>query len=398
MKKLFLIVLTTLLSTTLSAQERPLWMRFCAISPDGQSIAFSYKGDLYTVPATGGTAKQLTTNAAYDSNPIWSPDGSKIAFVSDRYNGALNLYVISRDGGQPVLLTTSSHTKTPIVFTDNDHVVFSMADMPTRQSIIPALSKFPQLYEVSVKGGRPHLYSALAMADLNINRKTGDVLYHSIKGTEDPFRKHHQSPACRDIWLWSKGKYTQLTTFKGEDRTPVWTVDGKGYYYLSEQDGTFNVWKRSLDGAQDQQITRHKTNPVRFLTSSNDGLLCYGYDGEIYTLREGGQPQRVNIKVVSDRTDRDLIQQTLTNGCTEICASPNGKEVAFIVHGDIYVTSVDYKTTRRITDTPELERNISFSLMAPDWPMPLNVAVAGTSTRQVLSTRKKRNCSSIQLI
>ena len=361
MKKILLLVLTALLSTVMSAQERPLWMRFCAISPDGQTIAFSYRGDLYTVPATGGTAKQLTTNAAYDAMPIWSPDGSKIAFVSDRDNGALNMYVISRDGGLPVQLTTSSHTKTPIVFTDNEHVVFSMADMPTRQSIIPALAKFPQLYEVSVKGGRPRLYSALAMADLNINRKTGAVLYHSIKGTEDPFRKHHQSPACRDIWMWSKGHYTQLTTFKGEDRTPVWTTDGKGFYYLSEQDGTFNIWKRSLDGTKDQQITRHKTNPVRFLTSSNDGLLCYGYDGEIYTLREGGQPQRVSIKIVGDRSDRALIRQTLTSGCTEICASPNGKEVAFIVHGDIYVTSVDYKTTRRITDTPELERNLSFS-------------------------------------
>lgn len=361
MKKLLLLVLTATLSIAASAQERPLWMRFCAISPDGKTIAFSYKGDLYTVPVTGGTATQLTTNPAYDANPVWSPDGNKIAFVSDREGGALNIFIISRNGGVPTQITTSSHSKVPLAFSDNDHVVFSMADMPTRQSIIPAMSKFPQLYEVSTKGGRLHLYSALAMADININRKTGDVLYHSIKGTEDPFRKHHQSPACRDIWIMSKGKYTKLTNFKGEDRTPVWTADGKGYFYLSEQDGTFNVWKRSLDGTQNQQITYHKTNPVRFLTSSNDGTLCYGYDGEIYTLREGSQPQRVNIQIIGDRTDCDLIRQTLTTGVTEICASPNGKEVAFIVHGDIYVTSVDYKTTRRITDTPELERNICFS-------------------------------------
>ena len=361
MKNLLITVLATTLSLAAVAQERPLWMRYCAISPDGQTIAFSYKGDLYTVPVTGGSAKQLTTNPAYDANPVWSPDGSKIAFLSDRENGALNLFIISRDGGLPSQITTSSHSKIPLAFSDNNHVIFSMADMPTQQSIIPAMAKFPQLYEVSIKGGRPHLYSALAMADININRKTGDVLYHSIKGTEDPFRKHHQSPACRDIWLMSKGKYTKLTTFKGEDRTPVWAPDGKSYYYLSEQDGTFNVWKRSLDGTSDVQITRHKTNPVRFLTIANNGTLCYGYDGEIYTLREGAQPQRVNISIVGDRSDRDLIRQTLTTGATEICASPNGKEVAFIVHGDVYVTSMDYKTTRRITDTPELERNITFS-------------------------------------
>ena len=70
MKKLLLLVLTCLLSASVSAQERPLWMRYCAISPDGKTIVFSYKGDLFTVPVTGGAAKQLTTNPAYYSNPV----------------------------------------------------------------------------------------------------------------------------------------------------------------------------------------------------------------------------------------------------------------------------------------------------------------------------------------
>ena len=369
-------------------------MRFCSISPDGQTIAFSYKGDLFTVPVTGGTAKQITTNPAYDYCPVWSPDGSKIAFASDR-EGGINVWIISKNGGVPTQITTSSHYKNVLTFSDNDHVLFSMADMPSRQTIIPALGKFPQVYEVSIKGGRPRMYTTLPMADVNINRKTGDILYHDIKGSEDMYRKHHKSPICRDIWMMSKNKkFTKLTDFEGEDRTPVWTADGKGYYYLSEKDGTFNVWYRSLDGNQNQQITQHKTNPVRFLTASNDGTLCYGYDGEIYTVRQGAKPQRVNISIVSDRSDRDLIREVNTKGATEICASPSGKEVAsivsdrsdrdlirevntkgateicaspsgkevaFIAHGEVYVTSVDYKTTIRITDTPEQERNLSFS-------------------------------------
>ena len=360
MKKLLLTFLATTLSAITFAQERPLWMRFCAISPDGQTIAFSYKGDLFTVPVTGGTAKQLTTNAAYDYNPIWSPDGSRIAFASDR-EGGINVWVMPSQGGQPQQVTTSSHHKNLMTFTDNDHLLFSMADMPTRQSIIPSMGKFPQVYEVSIKGGRPRLFSGLMMADININRTTGDVLYHDIKGSEDMYRKHHQSAICRDIWLLSKGKYTKLTDFAGEDRTPVWTADGKGYYYLSEQDGTFNVWYRSLDGSRNEQITHHKTNPVRFLTAAANGTLCYGYDGEIYTVRQGAQPQRVNIRIVSDDSDRMLTREILTKGVTEMVTSPNGKEVAFIVHGEVYVTSTDYKTTRRITDTPELERNLCFS-------------------------------------
>ena len=363
MKKLLLLVLTTLLSATVSAQERPLWLRYCAISPDGSTIAFAYKGDLYTVPSTGGTAKQLTTNPAYEAKPVWSPDGSKIAFVSDRGEGAMNVYVIPSTGGEPRMLTTSSHNKSIIGFKDNDNVIFSMADMPTKQSIIAPVAKFPQVYEVNVKGGRPHLFSALMLADMNINRKTGDILYHDTKGGEDVFRKHHKSPICRDIWLLSKGKHTKLTDFAGEDRTPVWSVDGKGYYYLSEQNGSFNIWYRTLDGSQKQQITYHQTNPVRFLSAAQNGTLCYGYDGEIYTIQQGGKPQRINIYIAADRVDSDLIPEVDTKGATEVFPSPSGKEVAFVMHGDVYVTSVEYKTTKQITDTPEMERNICF---APD--------------------------------
>lgn len=60
------------------AQDNPLWMRYCAISPDGTTIAFTYKGDIYTVPSTGGRASQITTNPAHDTKPIWSPDGKKL--------------------------------------------------------------------------------------------------------------------------------------------------------------------------------------------------------------------------------------------------------------------------------------------------------------------------------
>ena len=360
MKKLMLSMTLAVAALTASAQEHPLWMRFPAISPDGQSIAFSYKGDLFVVPTAGGTARQLTTNAAYDAYPVWSPDGSRIAFASSR-EGSLDVYVISKDGGSPRRLTTHSADETPVTWSDNDHVLYSCVLMPTAQSSIFAQRDFPQVYEVCTQGGRPRLYSTLTMEDMSFNGQ-GDILYHDKKGYEDPYRKHHQSAICRDIWLLKDGHHTKLTTFRGEDRTPRWAPDGKSFYYLSEQDGTFNVWQRSLDGKSDQQITRHQQNPVRFLTTSLDGTLCYGYDGEIYT-NKNGQEQKVSISITTDRNDRDLIRKLQTSGATEIKLSPKNKELAFVMHGDVYVTSLDYKTTKQITDTPEQERSIDF---APD--------------------------------
>ena len=352
------LVAGALMAVSAIAQTNPLWMRYCAISPDGQTIAFSYKGDIFTVPSQGGTAHQVTSNDAYDAYPVWSPDGQRIAFASAR-EGSLDVYIVDRQGGTPRRLTTDSGSETPLCFKDDGTVLFEATNMPTAQSILFASRSFPQVYQVSTSGGRAQLFSALPMQDLSINSR-GDILYHDIKGYEDPYRKHHTSSITRDIWLNQGGKFTKLTSFNGEDRTPRWAPDGNAYYYLSEQDGTFNVYKGSIGGMA-QQLTRHTKHPVRYLTVADNGTLCYSYNGEIYTLREGGEPQRVDITVNADRSDKELIRQIKSSGATAISVSPSGKEVAFVMHGDVYVTSVEYKTTKQITDTPEQERTIDFS-------------------------------------
>ena len=358
MKRFFFI---TVLGIALSAnaQNAPLWLRHSAISPDGQTIAFSYKGDIFTVAVQGGEARQLTTHAAYDAYPVWSPDGSQLAFASAR-EGSLDVYIMNREGGEPRRLTTHSGREIPKAFLDAATVLYEAMDMPTAESILFPSSSFPQVYQISTTGGRSRLFSALPMQDLSMN-DTGDILFHDIKGYEDPMRKHHTSAITRDVWLKRGEQYTRLTSFKGEDRTPRWAADGKAFYYLSEQDGTFNIYKRTLDGNKEQQLTHHKGNPARFLSVDANGTLCYTYDGELYTLREGLQPQKVSVTIRADRTDRDLIRRTQSSGAREISLSPDGKDIAFTMHGDIYVTSVDYKTTKRVTDTPEQERNISFS-------------------------------------
>ena len=359
MKKIFLSAALLAASLASFAQQNPLWMRYPAISPDGSTIVFAYKGDIYSVPSQGGEARQLTTNAAFDSYPIWSPDGKKIAFASNR-EGSMDVYVINANGGAPARLTTNSGSELPVAFKDNDHVLFSANVMPTAQSNLFASREFSQVYEVSTQGGRPKLYSVLPMENISINAK-GQVLYHDCKGYEDKWRKHHTSPITRDIWMLDGGKYQKLTSFKGEDRNPVWAQDGQSFYYLSEQNGSFNVYHRNVASGKDTQVTHNQKNPIRFLTSSQSGLLCYGYDGEIYTVKEGAEPQKVNISITTDNAEPSLVRQIRSNGATEIALSPSGKEVAFVMHGDVYVTSVDYKTTKRITDTPQQERNVSFS-------------------------------------
>lgn len=357
MNKLILATLLGAYGLAAQAQDNPLWMRHPAISPNGKTIAFSYQGDIFTVPSSGGTAKQITSNAAFDSYPVWSPDGNHIAFASNR-EGSIDVWVMDANGGIPKRVTTNSGSEYPLRWKDNSTIMFKASIMPTAKSIIFAGS-YPQVYTVGMDGGRPKLFSDITMDALDINA-SGDVLYIDRKGYEDEWRKHHRSPITRDVWLKSGDSFRKLTTFDGEDRDPVWASDGKSFYYLSEQSGTLNVYHRTLDG-KETQITNHEKNPVRFLSAATDGTLCYGYDGEIYTVRKGGQPQKTAIRIAADTEGKELIRQIRNSGAYNIKLSPNGKEIGFVMHGDVYVTSIEYRTTKQITNTPEQERYIDFS-------------------------------------
>lgn len=357
MNKLILATLLGAYGLAAQAQDNPLWMRHPAISPDGKTIAFSYQGDIFTVPSSGGTAKQITSNAAFDSYPVWSPDGNHIAFASNR-EGSIDVWVMDANGGIPKRVTTNSGNEYPLRWKDNYTIMFKASIMPTAKSIIFAGS-YPQVYTVGMDGGRPKLFSDITMDALDINA-SGDVLYIDRKGYEDEWRKHHRSPITRDVWLKSGDSFRKLTTFDGEDRDPVWASDGKSFYYLSEQSGTLNIYHRTLDG-KETQITNHEKNPVRFLSAASDGTLCYGYDGEIYTVRNGGQPQKTAIRIAADTEGKELIRQIRNSGAYNIKLSPNGKEIGFVMHGDVYVTSIEYRTTKQITNTPEQERYIDFS-------------------------------------
>lgn len=351
-----------LLAGTVEASS-PLWMRYANISPDGQYIAFAYKGDIYKVPVGGGRALQLTSHPGHDTRPVWSPDSKRIAFASNREQ-SFDVYLMDAEGGAPTRLTRHSANEFPVAFRSEGKLLFSAAiQADNRNGQFPS-GLFPQVYETDTTGSRPVLYSSLNMEDLSFSPKGDQILYHDKKGYEDPWRKHHQSSIARDIWLYQAGQqpvYRKITSFRGEDRNPVWAADGQSFYYLSEQKGSFNVYKSDLNNSSVTQLTSFTKHPVRFLSKADNGLLCFTYDGEIYTLQEGRQPTKIAVSIVSDKIENDLKQLNFSSGAREMAVSPNGKELAFIVRGDVFVTSIEYGTTRRITNTPAQERNVSFS-------------------------------------
>ena len=363
MKKLLTCLALSLVAAS-SYAATPLWLRDVQISPDGTEIAFCYKGDIYKVPSNGGTATQLTTQASYECSPIWSPDSKQIAFASDR-NGNFDLFVMSADGGAARRLTTHSASEIPSTFTtDGNYILFSASIQDPANSALFPTSAMTELYKVPVTGGRTEQVLGTPAEMVCFDKSGKTFLYQDRKGFEDEWRKHHTSSITRDVWLYDSenGKHTNLTAHAGEDRNPVFAPDGQTVYFLSERDGsTFNVYSFPISSPQSlKTVTHFKTHPVRFLSMGSNGTLCYAYDGEIYTQKQGDKPQKVKIDIIRD--DQNTIADlNFSNGATSATVSPDGKQVAFIVRGEVFVTSADYNTTKQITHTPAREAGLTFS-------------------------------------
>ncbi len=372
----------------LTAQITPGWLRYSAISPDGKTIVFTFKGDLYTVPSNGGTATPLTLHAAHDFMPVWSHDSKSIAFASDRY-GNFDVFVIPATGGEAKRVTFHSAQEYPYEFSnDNKSILFGAARLDAASNRAFPSGAQPELYKVSINGGRVEQILTTPAEEVKLSRNGKMMLYQDKKGGENTWRKHHTSSIARDIWVYDteKGIHRKITTFNGEDRSPVFTDNDQAFYYLSEESGSFNVHKMGVDGGKTQQLTSFKKHPVRFLSVSNDGLICFSYDGELYTQKGSGKAQKVGISIVADAKSNNEQIIPVNGNVRDMAVSPNGKEVAYIFRGEVFVSSVEGGVTKRITNTPGQERMVSFS---PDGRSLLYASERG-NTWKIFETKKVR--------
>ncbi len=344
--------------------EHARWLRYPAISPDGSTVAFSYHGDVWSVPVAGGTATPLTLHPAHDTLPVWSPDGSKIAFASDRY-GNLDVFVMPSAGGEATRLTFHSSDDVPTSFTpDGKAVLFSSARLDAVANVQFPTPAQPELYEVALAGGMPRQVLTTPALYAAFDRAGKRLAYSDQKGYEMEWRKHDDSSFARDVWIWdvAANRHTRLTAFGADDRQPVWSPDERSLYYLSERSGSFNVWKLDLaDPGHPVQVTTHRDHPVRFLSVSGEGDLCYGFEGDVWVRPAGAsESRRLDVVVAAGQRFNRLQPEDVTGEVTEFAVSPDGGEIAFVARGEVFVTSTEHAGTRRITDTPEQERSVSF--------------------------------------
>jgi len=376
MKKTIVVIafaLALLLSGISAGAVTPLWMRDVQISPDGQRIAFCYKGDIFVVSALGGSAQRLTSGSSYEQTPVWSPDGGSIAFASDRF-GNFDVFVMPSAGGNATRLTFNSTSELPTSFTpDGRNIIFTASIQAPATSIQFPRSSLNQLYSVPVAGGKTSQVLGTPAQEVCWSPDASFFLFQDNKGMESTWRKHHISSVTRDIWKYepATGTYTNLTQRAGEDLDPVLSEDGKTVYILSEpSDGdgypkpqgwqtSINVYSFALDNPKVlSKVSSFTKHPVRFL-SWGGNKLCYSWNGEIYTQVPGNQAEKLSVDIVIDESNTPDVSK-FSSGASSAVLSPDGRQIAFILHGEVFVSSVEYGTTKRITSTPQSESNVTF--------------------------------------
>jgi tricorn protease len=328
-----------------------------AISPDGKEIAFASGGDIWTVAATGGEAHLLVTNPATESRPLYSPDGTRLAFVSTR-TGSGNIYVLTLATGELTRVTYSdrpdsldgwSHDGKWIYFTSAVNDVAGQGD----------------IFRVSSSGGTPlEVSHERYLGEFeSAPSPDGQTIALVAKGISFSqwWRNGHAHIDETEVWLKpvaESGKYEMLLKADSKHAWPMWSSDGKTLFYMSDATGAENIWSVSVASPTSAKVMTHFKEGRVLWPSIGDGgkTIVFERNFTIWKMETAtGKAERVPITLRGIPASPGVTHVTETN-FTTLALSPDGKKIAVIAHGEVFAASAkDGGEAQRLTHTPTAE-------------------------------------------
>ena len=304
-------------------------------------ITYTYGGDIWISALNSNEAKRITSTAAVESNPYFSPDGNWIAFSSNRA-GTNNVYVVSKNGGEPKRLTWHPSGSTVRGWTnDGKHVLFA-----SNRATAPR--PYNRLYTISVEGGAPKLLTKQWSNDGSYSPDGTQLILDKMDRWDEEWRAYRGGQNTPLIILDLKTQNeVLLPNKKTTDIQPLWL--GDHIYFLSDRDLVANIWSYNLKTKSIEQITTFKGSDIKWLSGNGDTLV-YERDGYLHTMNiSTGKHTQLSITVVGDFPWAETKWEDVSNSTRSASLSPNGKRAIMQSRGDIFTIPVEFGDSRNIT-------------------------------------------------
>jgi len=318
-------------------------------------IAFSCFGDIWTVREDGSELRRITDNPGRDVHPVFSPDGTMIAFTSDR-TGPYNLFVVPASGGDATQLSWNNESEVAVTWTrDGKKIVFRG---PTNSSWRS------WLYTVSLDG---EMREAMPLGEAAFGTFSQDGRFFAFnrKGLGRPWRKGYIGSADSDVWVadlekgtFEKPTFEKRTTYEGPDSWPLFAANGD-IFFVSERGEAKNLWRLPRRGGEPRQVTHHERPGVVHPAISPDGkTIVYQHRYTIWTIgTRGGKPKQVPITIVGE-PKRDLDEWVTYESRTDgFAVRPDGKRIAVTCRGELFTVPAGRAGDKvRVTTDPGRDR------------------------------------------
>ncbi|MCU1232963.1 MAG: peptidase [Candidatus Solibacter sp.] len=331
-----------------------------SVSPNRAEIAFVSGGDIWTAPLAGGEAHLLVSHPANETRPMYSPDGTRLAFVSNR-TGNGDIYVLHLATGALKRITFDDAAEQLDAWSrDGKYLYFSS----TAQDI----GSMNDVFRVSAEGGVPVAVSADRFVNefFSAPSPDGKSLALTARGiTSSQWWRHgHSHLDESEIWIAAGGKYEKLAAGDFKCIWPMWGADGARVYYMSDQGGAENLWEKTVHGGTPKQLTQFRDGRVLWPSISYDGkTIVFERDFTIWKLDiASGKAAPVEITRRGAPGTPEVTHLSLNNQFRDLALAADGKKVAFVAHGEVFAAGArDGGPAARVTRTPGNEAQLAWS-------------------------------------
>jgi tricorn protease len=350
-KKLMLIVLATCTSVMVNAMDDARLLRFPDIN--NNLVAFVYAGDIWTVDATGGNARRLTSHEGLELFPKISPDGKWIAFSAE-YSGSRQVYVIPSEGGAPKQLTYYNSVGVMPPRGGYDNAVLDWTPDSKQVMFRSARTEFGErngkYFLASLEDG---LEKPLQIVNGGFAVLSPDAKKVCFTPVDREFRtwKRYKGGRASDLWIYDLDNNTseQITDFLGTDQCPTWF--GDNIYYASDRDLKLNIYRYNTKSKQTEQLTFHKDFDVLWPSGEN-GQLVYENGGFLYKLNlSTGVSEKIIVNINFDNPNLVAYFKNVKDDISSFNISPTGKRALFDARGDIFSVPAENGMVENLTQT-----------------------------------------------